>query len=286
MPPSEPNQIGNWRLKISYWYITHKLQLKNLLIYFLIGLSVIFYGYSFYKVIKILLFDDRILKQNLISLTQNQIDYTYFHQVNQPRAIEVVSFDTVALPDNRYDFIVKLKNPNEKFMAAKVDLELVSGDRVIDQKSTFIYTNETKYVGFFGEELKGVVNPILRQSGIKWQRITRFTDYYQSHFNFVLRDTIFKSASEVQIRGDLPVSTLSFKIKNDSAYSYWHAGIFMVLLNGSQLVGANYLELDQFKAGEERNIDMRFYESLPEVTSVEILPEVNIYDPEVYMPVD
>ena len=91
---------------------------------------------------------------------------------------------------------------------------------------------------------------------------------------------------ESGIRGELPVSTLNFKITNGSAYSYWQVGVYMVLLGPGNVAGANYIALDQFLSGQTREIEMRWYEVLSSVNKVEILPEINVLDSGVYMPVN
>ena len=73
----QPNQVSIFKLKASYWYISHKLQLRQGLIIFLIILSLVLYSYSVYKVLMILLVDDRDFQQNLNYLPADLIDYSY-----------------------------------------------------------------------------------------------------------------------------------------------------------------------------------------------------------------
>ena len=145
-PPTE--QVSNFNLKLSYWYINNKQRLRLALIVCLILVSVGFYAYTLYRAVTIVFIDSRNVKSNLDQLSSNAIDYSYFKRVNQPKDIQILSFNATAGAGGRYDFVAKLANPNENFAAIKVDLFLVSGSTMVDQKSTFILPGEQKLVVF------------------------------------------------------------------------------------------------------------------------------------------
>jgi len=285
-PNNQPSKITNFQLKFNYWYVTHKLQLRKGLIVFLILLSFGFYTYSIYKAVVILFIDDENLKRELNYLSADSINYSYFHQVNQPKDLEILSFDSLSGRENRYDFVAKIKNPNPQWFAANVSFQLIAGGEILAEKNSFVYPGEEKYIAVFGQELDSFGSPTLKISNISWRRVHQFSDYAPPRLNFKTSGIEFKSAQDSGIRGELPVSTLNFKITNSTAYSYWQVGVFMVLLSGEDPIAANYLSLDQFRSGETRNVEMRWYESLPSVQQIEILPEVDIFSPASYMPVE
>ena len=59
----------------------------------------------------------------------------------------------------------------------------------------------------------------------------------------------------------------------------------MVLSNAGGVTAANFISLDRFTSGQTRPVEIRFRESLPQISEFEITPEVNILDDQVYMPV-
>ncbi|MBI3290836.1 hypothetical protein HYZ76_00975 [Candidatus Falkowbacteria bacterium] len=282
-PGGQFNKVSPFRLRASYWYVSHKLRLKQGLVVFLILLSITLYSYSLYKVLLILVVQNQSFKQDLLQLSSNPINYSYFHQVNQPRDLRIVSFDALDGSDGRYDFIAKIENPNPKWFAAEVLLQLISGSEIISEKRSFIHPGEQKYVAFFGQELENFVNPVLRIADVSWRRTQDFAQYAEPRLKFSVSDIDFKSAQQSGVRGELPVSILSFKIRNDSAFSYWQVGVYMALTSDQRVGAANYISLDQFVSGQTREVEMRWYEALPPVGSIEILPEVNILDESVYM---
>jgi hypothetical protein len=54
-------------------------------------------------------------------------------------------------------------------------------------------------------------------------------------------------------------------------------------MNGQSRVGLVPINLQQFRAGETRNIDVRLFGDTPTVTDVSVDPIINIFDPTVFM---
>ncbi|NUM25445.1 MAG: hypothetical protein HUU49_02340 [Candidatus Buchananbacteria bacterium] len=281
-----PHQVSGWKIKLSYWYVSHKIRLRQALIVLLMLLSVLLYGYSLYKVLMILVVEDKNFKQDLSVLSLNLIDYSYFRQANKPLDIQILSFDALGGREGRYDFVAQVQNPNEDWVAAEVDFQLLSGTNVVAEKSSFIYPQEIKYLAFFGEEVSTGFTPVIKINRIKWRRFNNFAAYGEPRLRFTISDINFKPASSSGIRGELPVSTLSFQIKNDTAFSYWNVGLYMALVNGNRPIAANFIKLDQFYSGESRTVDIRWYESLGSAGKVEVKPEVDILNSDSYMPVE
>ncbi|OGY49412.1 MAG: hypothetical protein A3D39_02640 [Candidatus Buchananbacteria bacterium RIFCSPHIGHO2_02_FULL_39_17] len=282
--PILPNQIIDFKLKASYWYVTHKLLLRKILVGFLIFLNLVFYSYSLYLGLLIFVVQDPLLKQDLNQLSGNLIDYRYFHEINRPIPLEILDSAVLGSRDGRFDYILKVRNPNLKLTAAKALFQLVAGSQVMAEKHSFILPGEEKYIAFFGLESSADTAPAIRLAQVNWRRVSNYEDFRQQRFQFSSNEVEFKNAGVGS--SSSAVSTLNFKITNQSAYNYWQVGVYMVLFSGDQVVGANYLALDNFKSGETRPVEMRWYESLSYVSRVDIIPEVNILDPAVYMPVE
>lgn len=275
--------VSNFRLRVSYWYISHKLQLRQGLVISLILSSLIFYGFSTYRAVMLFLIESQSYQRDIASLTANYIDYAYFRQANKPLDLQILSFDATDGREGRFDFIAKIANPNPDFVASEVTVQLVAGSKVVAEKTGFIYPTEEKFIIIFGQEVSQGSNPILRIDQVKWRRYRNFEFFAQPRLKFNVSDIKFQPAG--RSRGSLPVSTLNFKITNDSAFSYWQVGVNMVLSTGQGVAAANFLALDQFLSGETRTVEMRWHERLSGISKFEILPEVDILDPASFMPV-
>jgi hypothetical protein len=283
--PGQPGEISNLQLKISYWYVKNKLLLKNYLAGVLIAVSVISFGYFFWQLAVIFIINWNTDQQNINNLPNDLIDYSYFHVTQHPAAPLISSFEAVA-GQGKYDFIAVIKNPNADFAGMNIDYQLVSGDQVVAERSGFIMPGEEKYFAFFGIEANKVANPVLKVAEIQWSRVHNYANFADPRLRFEITDKVFTPAEESGIKGSLPVSLLDFKIKNNSGYGYWQVGIYMVLKSGGKIVGANFLTLEQFKSQEIRNVEMRWYEALPQISEIEVVPEVNILNSSSFMPVD
>lgn len=248
-------------------------------------MSVILYAYSSYRVVDIFFFSGKNYANDVNSLTVKAIDYQQFHQTQKPAPLVIDSFDALDGREGRYDFIAKFSNPNENFIGREVTFQLIAGSKIIAEKTTYIFSKEKKYVGFFGVETGGTA-PILKISKINWQRVSNFAPFAANHLDFAITDVKFTPAAQAGIRGQLPISNLNFTIKNNTAYNYWHVGLYLVLQGGTKPAAANYTTVDEFKSGESRKIEMRWYEQLAPVGGEEILPEVDILNPDSFMPVD
>lgn len=287
MPDKErgPDQVSNFNLKLSYWYVSNKLRLKQALVAFLIIANVSLFAFAGYRAVKILFFDDKILNQSLQNLTQQLIDYEHFRQVNYPAELEIIDFDAVNIGGGEFDYVAKVKNLNPKHIARQAVFELVSGGSVIASRTTFIYPEEEKYIMFFNQQgVSATAN--LRVSDVAWRRINQPEKFFPERLMFEINNVDFQTARETGLRGELPISTLTFDVANTSAYGYWTVGVYIALYSGSQVVGANYISLDNFMSGETKEAEVRFYENIPAVSRVDVVPEVDLLDSESYIPVD
>lgn len=284
--PSEPlHEVSNVRLKTSYWYVTHKPQLRRVLIGFLIALSIGLYGFSIYRALMMLVVEGPAYRALLQSIPTYYVDHAAFRQIQKPRPVEILAFDATTSNNERYDFIAKVLNPNENFVARKAVFQLVNGSQVVAEKTIIIYPGESRYVAMFGQATSGA-SPVLRLASVSWLRVHDFINYSSPRLNFEINNISFKPTGESGVHGQLPVSTLDFTVTNKTAYSYWNVGLYMVLIGSGTVSGANYTTLDQFKSGETRQVSMKWYEALPPVAGVEVLPEIDILDPASYMPVE
>ncbi len=80
------------------------------------------------------------------------------------------------------------------------------------------------------------------------------------------------------------IGRVSFTVRNTTAYSYWEPSFTILLMRGGSVAGVTRTTLTRLKSGDERSVAVNWFGSLPAVTKVEVIPEVNLFDPDVYMP--
>ncbi|MBU0463677.1 MAG: hypothetical protein KKD21_12990, partial [Proteobacteria bacterium] len=74
----------------------------------------------------------------------------------------------------------------------------------------------------------------------------------------------------------------TFNVSNDTAYSYWNPKFYILLMKGEKVAGISQTDIQGFDSGEERDILINWFGTLPTVSKVQIVPEVNIFDVDEY----
>lgn len=274
--------ISKFQLKLNYWYLNNKARLKIALVVFLIAFSVGLFSYSIYQAATIVFIDDRNLNAGLTELTQNNVTYVNYHRVNAPKNIEITEFTATATSEGKYDFLARVYNPNTEFAATDITFQLLAGNQIVAEKSTFILPGQEKFFAFFNQEVPAAGSPGLNVKAVSWARQRSWDSFGPSRLDFQISDKQFTPAVRSGVAGAAPVGVLNFKIKNATAYSYWQVGLYIALYSGDRVVGSNFVAMENFNSGEQREMSIKFTENFPSISKIEIIPEVNILDPTIY----
>lgn len=281
------DNLSERQLKIGYWYVTHKNTLKRIGIILLIILDIIFLGYGIYGFTKLFYIEQAGYDKMIMDLTkENQaaITHAYFEK-NKPENIIIGNVSIINAGQNKYDLAVKVKNPNSIWLIESLDYYFIYDGVQTGVKKSFIFTNEEKYLIFLAlSSPNRITNAMVVISNVKWKRDKNFADFYKNRVMFTISNIDYKRQDELNGSSKNSVSQAYFTAINNSAYNYWQVGFAVLLKRGMDVVGINYIYLDQFKSGDEKNVTVSWFEALPmSVNKVEIVPEVNILDEGIYM---
>jgi hypothetical protein len=290
--------LSEKELKFGYWFLTHKLLLRKILIIFLIVFSVGFFAYAIYGLVIELVVYGQSFNSAMQSLPQNLVNFSGYKAKNQAKDLQVSSITVIAGAGERYDFVAKVKNPNPNWTVESFDYQFITGIDEVDfnkdknapnpdrVKRSFILPGEEKYLVDLSVESKRRIGQArLDITNLKWRRVTDFATTQKEKFRFEISDVQFIPATATEISGKLPISQVTFNAANKSAYGFWNVGFYIILFKGSAMGGANYLSIDQFLSGQTRALTVNWFESLPNITQVQVVPEVNILDKNIYMEV-
>ncbi|MFH1173168.1 MAG: hypothetical protein V1692_01400, partial [bacterium] len=188
---------------------------------------------------------------------------------------------------DRYDFFAQIKNPNQEWYVASFDYRFILSSGSTEVRQGFLLPEEGKYLMDLAVETKGASQARLEIRNIEWRRVNKhqipdYQAFYQEHFNFELADIAFTSAGQ----SAAGTGQVDFNIINRTAYNFWNVGFQVLLYNGRQIAGVNYISLEQLLAGENRPVHVYWYEKLPNISQVEIIPEADIFDSKVYMQIE
>jgi hypothetical protein len=96
-----------------------------------------------------------------------------------------------------------------------------------------------------------------------------------------ISDVIIESYDAVQ---ETP-ARVSFDITNESAYGFWEARYTVLFYSGERISVVRPLLITEFEPGSTERVEFNFGKERLGITDVEVLPSINVFDPDVYLPV-
>ena len=269
--------------KWSLWYVKHKILLYKIAVRFLIGLSVVFFGYSLIVLADYLIFgisSDIVLRNQLVVFP----DYAPIQPKYAPSSLQVQSVSVMAGGADSYDLVAQTNNPNKNFTVS-FDYSFEVNGQKTEVQHGFLLAGDSRPLVYFGVKggFPGSANLILEN--IAWKRIraqdiSDVAGYQRNRLNFVMSNFSFTSQAATDGVG---ANIVKFSLKNDSVYGYRDANFVVGLTQNGILSAVMPLLLQDFKAGETRTIDLRnFVGNLP-VDNVQVYPLIDIYNKDVYL---
>ena len=110
------DQIYEKQLSAAYWFVTHKLLLKNILVVSLIVLNMGLISFDLYLVINNLVIGDKDYQAILSNLINLNPDLAALRQNKLPAALQISNLRTLANSQG-FDIMADLNNPNPKWTA-------------------------------------------------------------------------------------------------------------------------------------------------------------------------
>ncbi|MBU1146010.1 hypothetical protein KKD80_00455 [Patescibacteria group bacterium] len=284
---NQPADFTESQLKVASWYVSHKILLKKIFIGFLIFLCAIFWGLGLYGLINYYFIEGPSFNLAMRELSRGA-DYSAINSALQPRDLDIGTTTIFSSGKGRYDFVGKIFNSSADWRAEFTYDFLVDGV-AREEKSGFLLPGEEKYIFDLGGEAPTKPrSATLEIKNLKWRRIDahEISDYpawQDERLNFSISDVKFTPAA---VGENIPISRASFTVQNATAFGFWDVGFAIFLYRGSSIASVNYITLEEFRSGQNRPVEVSWFETLPNITQVKVVPEVNIFDPKVFMPVD
>ncbi len=275
MPLNAPSyNLTDKQLKLSYWYVTHKLVIRQWLVIGFLAVSILLFAYIIWQAVMFTVEypNEQAMINNLI-VGDGQTATAL--EAKRPANIQISGLQAIANDTGRNDYYFQIHNPNSNWLA-EFDYQLVGEKSNTPLKSSFALPNETKYLMDLGVENLGGE---LRIANLKWQRIDDYENLKNARLNFLIENQNFIAGQKA---GD--PNRVVFDLQNLSAYSYWEVPITAILSNGGTIEGVNYIVLKQVKSGERQQVEILWQNQLPRIDSIEIIPDLNILDEDNIMP--
>jgi hypothetical protein len=280
-------EFRNREFQLGFWYVKHKLLLRNIFIGVLTTWSVITIGIGLFvwgQYLFVGYWDDEDLLIEHITTFQN---YSAVQPLYEARSLEFDSSKIFKSAEGRYDFFTPATNPNNNFLA-HVDFHYVYGQVDTAVETLTLLPLSTQGLIVYGHE-SGQYPAQARMviDAIRWERIDphMIVDagaYMQERVLFSIDNFSF---TRPDTAGGSFTNELSFDIRNDSVYSFWEPTFQVLLKRGASVVGVIPFSEKEFRAGQSRTVKIYTFADVTKVDNIDVIPTVNVFERDVYIAV-
>jgi hypothetical protein len=267
-------------LRWSQWWVDHKEQVKKAGLGVFVAVDVVLLGFGFWGFIDWLalggLREEQMIRQmtspeygRVASLTLEEV------QVGAP----IVLSGGVG----KIDILTPIENRNDAFWA-EIEYRYLIGGTEQPLRTSFVLPGQTKYLSELGASSGSGASVELRIEKRLWHRVdlqdtANAAEFAETRLNIRAENPVYVPSDPLATS---PVSSAKFTLVNGSAFGYYDVNLLVLLYRGDAIVGANQARVETLAAGEKKQMELFWFQLLPQVTKVEIVPDINIYDPYVY----
>ncbi len=284
----DPEGLTVSKMEFGLWLVEHRKQLLMIPKIFLILFSAVtliysIYGFTYY--IGWGMKEDQILANELVK--PNLVGHEYFI-ARSARNLQYGKVQIIDLGEKKYDFLVKVINPNQKH-SAEIIYCFKEKDKEFYRSSNFILPGEEKYILALGQEFAGSpTGVVFYMEEIAWRRIDshKYPDWEKfrdEHLNIGISDIKFTPAKSTILTEKLNLNDLKFIAANNTAYNYWEVDLVILLLRQSKVIAVNEYVLNNFKSGQIREVNVTWPGQLGRVDNTIVIPEINIVQNDIYI---
>ncbi len=279
MNENTSQNLTDEELQKSYWFLTHKDQIRRTVIIVLSGICLLIWAYVIFLSTTIIFIPWKSY-QGIFSDLKKQ--YTLFPIRTLVQDIQKDDVSFVQSEEGTYDIYVRIKNPNALWRVYFDAIFSVDGTPLKPQRS-FLLPDEEKYLIYGG--LKRATSPAtlgIEFKNISWKRISKKEKEAMSQrMRFTVKDIKIAPVQQTD-GGAVSYTKVTFKILNETVYRFWEMSVPIVLKAGDKIVAINTLPLINIGSDETRIMESRWYTDLSTVTSIDVMPTVDIFDSGLY----
>lgn len=265
--------VSDKQIKWSYWYLTHREQLKRALTIALIVLCVGLWGYSIIRLTYLLLVEEPRTQAAVAGFSSDVVHARDFLQPLEDIAITTTNVFTTA--DKHTDFYARLQNPNSEYAARSFTYTFTyDGGETPEQKGYLLPGAEMDVYALGLAGIESPRNPQLLITSVQWKRILGWSEKQRMMLDLPVTDIAVTLIAN-DTRGGTAVT---FTLTNNTTYSFWAIDVPIVLLQGSRVIGANAIRLEKVESAERRPVTFQWFGAPTNATSVRVSPQVNILD--------
>ena len=288
---NDPEGLTVRKMSIGLWLVANRKNFRIILTGFLLLIIFITWGnfiFTFGRHVFFGIKQDQKLFSEMLLYNQDLFNYL------QSKPLKNLIFsdaESIKIEEGRYDFYIKISNPNEKYWA-HFDYVFLAGNTKTRQASGFILPNETKYIVLLGADIENAGgNPSLKIEQMNWQEVDYHTfkdwEKFAAYHLKINTDNIrYTPAQASNLSEKISINSLDFSATNNTAYNYWDIAFVALLFNDNRIIGVNRYAANRFLSGQTQNISITWPENIGRVSNTMVIPEIDITRDDIYIQFD
>lgn len=275
--------------RLSLWWVEHRALLRRVGYAAFIAVDVLILLFAVYHLLDAFAFshdqEERVVYQ---MVAQGQSDLRAYTLANDADDLERTQARVISIGGDRYDLYATLLNPNDDWWA-EFSYTFNTDLGATESATGFILPSQEKpIVEFAFESTVPVTTAELVLDEVTWHRIDhhlipQYETFASEHLNLVVENAQF--TKEVNANNDV-YGRSSFTVTNNTAYSYYEPTFYVLLKRGTSVVGVNRATLSELISGAKEDVTLNWFGTLPSVSEVEVVLELNIFDLDTYKPLE
>ncbi|HBK34335.1 TPA: hypothetical protein DEP34_01810 [Candidatus Uhrbacteria bacterium] len=269
-----------WR----HWWIEHRFTLKQTGLLVVMAAEVLLLLFVVWNLSDAFLLSSSGDEQAVAQMVTSGSSETHAFAISQQaESLQLSGARVLSLGDSRYDFYAEVTNPNDHWWA-EVDYVFSSGE--IREKGTefVLPSGETPLVAFFITSSIPLTSVSIEIQEVRWHRLDVHTipvyeEWQEDHFRLAVTDISFDPSFELNGKR---IGRMTFTITNEGPYGFYEVPLYLLLFRGGSVVGVNRTEVSTLDAGETKQVVVNWFGVVPSVSTYEVIPLINLFDPEVY----
>jgi hypothetical protein len=182
--------------------------------------------------------------------------------------------------NSRYDFYSQLSNPNPDWWVEFKYQFLFDAGETTPENGFLLPGQEKPVISLAVTSQVPVQVAELKLADIVWHRINKkvisdYATWQDDRLRIEVSNATFSKESGT-----------TFTVFNNTAFSYFDPVFYVLLKRGSSVVGVSRATVASLKAGENQEISLYWFGTLPSVGEVEVIPDIQLFNPDVYQRVE
>jgi len=201
----------------------------------------------------------------------------------QAEDLQLSSARVLSLGDGRYDFYAEVVNPNDRWWA-EVDYIFTSGNVTGEGTGFVLPSDRAPLVIFSVSSSIPLTSAMIQLKQVTWHRLDAHTVpvyevWKQDRFRLAITDISFDPSFELSGK---KIGRMTFTLTNEGPYGFYEVPLYFLLSRGGNVVGVNRTEVSTLDVGETKQMTVNWFGAVPSVSTYEVIPQINLFDPEVY----